>query len=149
AKELPVYFADAPVISVAQQMPTLGAGGGQGGAGGAGAGLAQNVTPNAVPVRLSPFPTPEKGAKPAEPPAAPVAPQLPASRFGGAEATQRPRTVMAFPEKADDILLSGMLEGGQALSKKALVVDVPDGKGHMVLFGLRPYWRWQTQGTYF
>ena len=38
--------------------------------------------------------------------------------------------------------------GGGALSRKALVVDVPDGKGHMVLFGLRPYWRWQTQGSY-
>ena len=33
--------------------------------------------------------------------------------------------------------------------KRALIVDVPDGKGHMVLFGLRPYWRWQTQGSYF
>ena len=22
------------------------------------------------------------------------------------------------------------------------------GKGHMVLFALRPFWRWQTQGTY-
>ena len=42
-----------------------------------------------------------------------------------------------------------MLEGGQALTRKALIVDVPDGKGHMVLFGLRPYWRWQTQGSYF
>jgi hypothetical protein len=46
------------------------------------------------------------------------------------------------------ILLSGLLDGGQAPTRKALVVDVPDGKGHMVLFGLRPYWRWQTQGTY-
>ena len=56
---------------------------------------------------------------------------------------------MAFPDKADNILLSGMLEGGSALTKKALIVDVPDGKGHMVLFGLRPFWRWQTQGSYF
>jgi hypothetical protein len=56
---------------------------------------------------------------------------------------------MEFPAKAEDILLSGMLSGGQALTKKALLVDVPDGKGHMVLFGLRPFWRWQTQGTYF
>jgi hypothetical protein len=56
---------------------------------------------------------------------------------------------MAFPAQADTILLSGMLEGGSALTRKALIVDVPDGKGHMVLFGLRPYWRWQTQGSYF
>ena len=56
---------------------------------------------------------------------------------------------MAFPGQADSILLSGLLEGGGALTRKALIVDVPDGKGHMVLFGLRPYWRWQTQGSYF
>jgi hypothetical protein len=29
------------------------------------------------------------------------------------------------------------------------VVDVPQGEGHMVLFALRPFWRWQTQGSYF
>ena len=147
-KELPVYIPDTSVITVARPGPNdgLGAGGGAGqGGGGAGARLAQNVTPNAVPAKLSPFPTPEGPAKPEEP-AAETTP--PASRQGGAEPTQRPRTVMAFPEKADAILLSGLLDGGQALTRKALVVDVPDGKGHMVLFGLRPYWRWQTQGTY-
>jgi hypothetical protein len=75
--------------------------------------------------------------------------QMPASRTGGAEPTQHPRIVMEFPAKESDILLSGMLSGGQALTRKALIVDVPDGKGHMVLFALRPFWRWQTQGSYF
>ena len=56
---------------------------------------------------------------------------------------------MQFPDKADRILLSGMLTGGEALTNKALVVDVPRGKGHMVLYALRPFWRWQTQGSYF
>ena len=27
-------------------------------------------------------------------------------------------------------------------------MDAPLGKGHLVLFALRPFWRWQTQGTY-
>ena len=35
-----------------------------------------------------------------------------------------------------------------ALSNRALVVDQPLGKGHLVMFALRPFWRWQTQGTY-
>ena len=26
---------------------------------------------------------------------------------------------------------------------------MPLGKGHIVMFALRPFWRWQTQGTYF
>jgi hypothetical protein len=148
-KEMPVYFADAPVITIAAPNRGFGGGGGQGG-GGAGGRLAQNITPNATPTHVSPWPTPEPSAKPAaaEPPA-PVETAPPASRQGGAEPTQRPRTVMAFPAQADTILLSGMLEGGSALPRKALIVDVPDGKGHMVLFGLRPYWRWQTQGSYF
>jgi len=55
---------------------------------------------------------------------------------------------MSFPNQANDILLSGLLSGGNALTRKPLVVDLPNGKGHMVLFALRPFWRWQTQGTY-
>jgi hypothetical protein len=146
AKELPVYFSEAPVLTVAN-----GGFGGFGGGGGerGGAAVAQNVTPNAVPVHLSPW---NEGAAP--PPttpeaATPVETAPPASRTGGAQPTQRPRTVMAFPPQADRILLSGMLSGGQALTRKALIVDVPDGKGHMVMFAMRPYWRWQTQGSYF
>ena len=145
-KELPIYFSDAPVITVATLGQGFGGGGGRGGAGGR---LAQNITPNAIAGHTSPWPTPEQTTKPAAEPAAPVETAPPASRQGGAEPTQRPRTVMQFPAQADTILLSGMLEGGSALSRKALIVDVPDGKGHMVLFGLRPYWRWQTQGSYF
>jgi hypothetical protein len=145
-KELPIYFADAPVITVA--TPGLGFGGG-GGAGGAGGRFAQNITPNAVAAHVSPWPAPDPAAKPAAAPTEPVETAPPASRQGGAEPTQLPRTVMAFPAQADSILLSGMLEGGSALTRKALIVDVPDGKGHMVLFGLRPFWRWQTQGSYF
>ncbi|MGH6911012.1 MAG: hypothetical protein ACREEG_12560, partial [Phenylobacterium sp.] len=144
-KELPIYFADAPVIDVA--TPGQGPGGRGGQSSGAGARLAQNVTPNSVPANVSPWPTPDY---PAAKPTAPVEPGPPPTPLrSGAEPTQRPRTIMAFPPQADSILLSGMLEGGSALARKALIVDVPDGKGHMVLFGLRPFWRWQTQGSYF
>jgi len=61
----------------------------------------------------------------------------------------RPRVVMQFPANANDMLLSGTLAGGQALAGHPLVLDVPLGKGHVVMFALRPFWRWQTQGTYF
>ena len=59
------------------------------------------------------------------------------------------RVVLRFPAKPDDMLLSGTLAGGEAIANRALAVDVPLGKGHIVLFALRPFWRWQTQGTYF
>ena len=148
-KEIPVYFSEGPVVSV---------GGGAGAMGyfdpdGPGSKVSQNVTPNAIAVRTYPLtPAPAADGGPANNPevsASPFGSQLPVSRGGGAEPTQVPRVVMDFPAKTDDLLLSGMLSGGQALARKALVVDVPNGRGHMVLYAMHPFWRWQTQGTYF
>jgi hypothetical protein len=68
---------------------------------------------------------------------------------GGDAAEPRPRVVVSFPVNSDDMLLSGVLVGGQALSGRAQVVDAPVGQGHVVMFAIRPYWRWQTQGTFF
>lgn len=28
------------------------------------------------------------------------------------------------------------------------VLDAPVGKGHVVLFAIRPFWRWETQGSF-
>jgi len=56
---------------------------------------------------------------------------------------------MQFPGNANDMLLSGTLAGGETLVNRALAIDAPVGKGHVVMFALRPFWRWQTQGTYF
>jgi hypothetical protein len=59
-----------------------------------------------------------------------------------------PRVILRFPAWEADMLLSGGLENGQVLSNRAQVVDQPIGDGHMVLFSIRPFWRWQTHGTY-
>jgi hypothetical protein len=56
--------------------------------------------------------------------------------------------VMQFSSSAEDLLLSGTLAGGQALASSAAAVDHPLGQGHVVMFAIRPFWRWQTQGTY-
>ena len=45
--------------------------------------------------------------------------------------------------------LFGALAGMEGLSNRVQLVDSPVGKGHVVSFAIRPYWRWQTQGTYF
>jgi hypothetical protein len=37
---------------------------------------------------------------------------------------------------------------GNELAGKAAVVDAPLGKGHVVYFAIRPFWRWQTQGSF-
>ena len=72
-----------------------------------------------------------------------------ARQFGVNLDDARPRVVMAFPANTNDLLLSGTLAGGQLLSNRAQLVDAPLGKGHVVMFAIRPFWRWQTQGTFF
>jgi hypothetical protein len=60
----------------------------------------------------------------------------------------RARVVLQFHERQDSLLVSGLLVGGTELTKKAAVVDAPLGRGHVVYFAIRPFWRWQTQGSF-
>ena len=60
----------------------------------------------------------------------------------------RARVIIEYDENPDSLLLSGQLVGGEEMAGKAAVVDAPMGNGHVVLFGIRPMWRWETQGTF-
>jgi hypothetical protein len=60
----------------------------------------------------------------------------------------RARVIVQFHERQDSLLVSGLLVGGSELTKKAAVVDAPLGRGHVVYFAIRPFWRWQTQGSF-
>lgn len=143
-KELPVYFNQDPVFSAGSGTAVAGLRGG-------GPAYGQNVTPNAVPMKTSPFEgmTEDEGGKKATPAGDDAeAARMRARAMGGVEPVQ-PRIVMKFPANAEDMLLSGMLSGGQALANRPLLIDTPLGKGHIAMFALRPFWRWQTQGTFF
>ena len=70
-------------------------------------------------------------------------------RGGVAVGESRSRVVLRFPSNPSEMLLSGTLVGGQTLVNRAQVVDISIGQGHLVAFAIRPFWRWQTQGTYF
>jgi hypothetical protein len=61
---------------------------------------------------------------------------------------QRARIVLQFHPKADSLRVSGLLVAGEEMAGKGAVVDAPVGRGHVVLFGIRPFWRWQTQGSF-
>ena len=65
-----------------------------------------------------------------------------------ADPNARTRVVIQFPASVDDMLLSGTLEGGSTLANRAQLVDESIGQGHVVMFAIRPFWRWQTQGTF-
>lgn len=65
------------------------------------------------------------------------------------DARSRPRVVVQFPDEEKDMLLSGGLANGEYLAHRALAVDERLGEGHIVLFAMRPFWRRETQGSYF
>jgi Zinc carboxypeptidase len=143
--QMPIYFSQEPVLAVSS------AGGfGRGGASVPGVGV--NITPNATPIRLSPYDGDESTAEPKGLPTQEsdrgAARQAIRRSGGAADTAARPRIVLQFPARADDILLSGELAGGQAIAGHPLAIDQPLGQGHIVMFALRPFWRWQTQGTY-
>jgi hypothetical protein len=71
------------------------------------------------------------------------------ARGGQGGSPDAPRVIMHFPSDPNEMLLSGTLAGGEALANRAQLVDIPLGEGHVVSFAIRPFWRWQTQGTYF
>ena len=66
-----------------------------------------------------------------------------------AAAAPGPRVLLSYPTDPNDLLLSGALVGGEALAGRPALVDVTLGKGHVVLFGVRPFWRNQTSGSHF
>ncbi len=138
---VPVYFADGPVFKVGAFKPPR-----KGGERPSGRGAKDD--PDVPQGRPWVAPADEPEARPGEegfqlPQDMPIfsLAYLPAPE-------QRPRVVLSFPKEADSILLSGMLEGGDEIAGKALVVDCPLGKGHVVLYGCNPIWRATTQGTY-
>ena len=60
----------------------------------------------------------------------------------------RPRAVLHFHADADSLLVSGLLAGGSGLANRPAVVSTPVGEGHIVMFAIRPFWRWNTQGSF-
>ncbi|MCD7096859.1 hypothetical protein LRX76_00210 [Stenotrophomonas sp. MMGLT7] len=57
-------------------------------------------------------------------------------------------TVLARYPAGENPLLSGMLKGPEAIQGKAAALEVEYGKGRVYLYGFRPQWRGQSQGTY-
>jgi hypothetical protein len=144
--ELPVYFNQAPVLSAGGRgdAPPQVSGGSFG----------QNITPNAVPLRISPFdPAVSESADrlSANAPRAedrPRADDVERLRPPAGAGEARPRVVLQFAADVNELLLSGSLANGQLLAGRAAAIDERVGDGHIVMFAIRPFWRWQTQGTF-
>jgi hypothetical protein len=53
-----------------------------------------------------------------------------------------------YAERADDVLMSGWINGANRIAGKAAAVDVSIGRGHVVLTGFGPAFRGQPHGTF-
>jgi hypothetical protein len=144
---LGVMYNSGPVLAL-----TAGAGRGRGGGRGAPPSFQPNLQPMATPPRLTTLDGPPSAAT--TPPggrgAAGGRGAFPGGGRGGAETQSAgPRVLLSYPNDPNDLLLSGALVGGESLAGRPALVDVPLGKGHVVLFGIRPFWRYETQGSFF
>ncbi len=159
ANAAPVSKLDTTRPGSAAAGGGFGGGGGRGGGGGGGAAsVYQNTQPMATWVEHSVWdPNQQWPVAAAEASTADLfGGRGGGGGFGGGAAgpqsrtlgDMKPRVVMSWPASPRDMLLSGVLEGGQNLSNRPNVIDSPIGKGHVVMFTIRPFWRWQTQGTF-
>ncbi|HKW88961.1 MAG TPA: M14 family zinc carboxypeptidase [Candidatus Acidoferrales bacterium] len=144
--EVPVYFNQAPVFRV-----SLGGGGGFGGGGGelhgrpSGRGsLTDPDIPQGRPWN-PPAPEPHRTRAEQELYVNPETRQF-LSAFLPPKALW-PHVVLRFADEKN-LWVSGMLDGGQALAEAPAIVDVPLGRGHVVLFAINPMWRQITQGSF-
>ncbi|HSE30617.1 MAG TPA: hypothetical protein VLA93_03465, partial [Pyrinomonadaceae bacterium] len=147
---LPIYFSQAPLFQVAAGGGGgFGGGGGGGGAGGGGGqGGANRASgrggvndPDVIQAMPQPRPAPERAAGADDE-------QQRESPFFTPQQL-RPRVVLRFGSDEKTLLVSGMLAGGSELANRPAIVDVPVGRGHVVMFATNPMWRHQTQGEFF
>lgn len=142
--KLYVYFHDGPVLHVGMNQGPQG-----GEANARSSGRGSLTDPDVIQTRQ--YEPPEK-----EPKRSPHDQELYISEevrrgFGGLmlpAPEEMPRVVLRFATEKD-LLLSGMLVGAKDVAEKPAVVDVPHGKGHVLLFANNPIWRDETMGSFF
>jgi hypothetical protein len=148
-EQLAVYFSQAPLLQVSAIPGGFGGGGG-GGGGAAGPRPSGRGSLSDGDIVQS---MPQAGQRPQQP-ARPGEEGIPEEMRQALGAlipppNMRPRVVLRFATTERELLVSGMLAGGTDLMGKPAVVDVPVGKGHVVMFATNPMWRHQTQGEFF
>jgi len=126
-----VYFDQSPVLTT-DGGGGFGGGGGQGGGGGTrrgGPGERDIV----------------QGRPPYEPKK--VEGDVDQQGFGGGSVQTPPKVLLRFAPE-NELLISGMLDGGSELAGRAALVQCKLGKGNVLLFGINPMWRMQTHGSW-
>jgi hypothetical protein len=144
---LSIYCFNGPIFNVSNVA-------GGGGGGRRGRGETQRMTGRGT---VDDPDTPQ-GRPPAEIPepppssevweAAPITDEQRRNLIGLIPPNLRPRVVLRYADTRE-LLVSGLLDGGDEIAQHAAVIDSPLERGHVVLFSNNPFWRGQTAGSYF
>ena len=144
--KLSVYFNDGPLYRVTYQVGRFGGGGGAQPGEDRPTGRGSPDSPDVPQGRPYAEPAANPRPKPWEAPY--ISTDVSENELRGIIPPQyRPRVVLRFAD-ARDLLYSGQLSAGQELAGRPAVIDVPVGKGHIVMFAMNPVWRGETQGSY-
>ncbi len=139
---LPIYFNQAPLFQVA----SVTFGGGEATPGGRPSGRGSLTDADIVQGMPQPSPAPTSANRGEE-----VLTEEQRLQLGAfyVPPAQRPRVILRFVADEKNLLVSGELAGGSELANAPAVIDVPVGRGHVVMFANNPMWRHQTQGSFF
>ncbi len=146
---LAIFASNPPIFGVSNQA----GGGGGGGRGGAGGGGGERPTGRGTADDADQV----QGFGPTEVPeepraetwqAQPLTDEQMRNPVGVIPPAQRPRVVLRYAN-ANELLVSGLLDTGNELAQHPAIVDAHYGDGHVVLFSNNPFWRAETQGSYF
>ncbi|MFN2576454.1 MAG: M14 family zinc carboxypeptidase [Pyrinomonadaceae bacterium] len=144
---LSVYCFNGPIFNISNVAG--GGGGGRRGGGGAPQRMTGRGTvddPDIVQGRPpAEIPDPPPASEVWE--AAPINEEQRRNLVGLIPPAQRPRVIVRWGD-ARDLLVSGLLDGGDEIAQHAAVIDSPLERGHVILFSLNPFWRGQTAGSY-
>jgi len=153
--KLYIYFRQGPIITIGGFGGGPGGGGGGGGssedaAGGAARSSGRGTASDPDIIQGRTYAAPEKPVRrtPREQELYVPEDLTEAARWALPTKDQQPRVVLRFAAERE-LLLSGMITGGNEIAEKPAVVDVPHGKGHVVLFANNPMWRNETMGSFF
>src|SRR5438067_2830032 len=144
---LSAYCFNGPIFNVSNVVGGGGGGGRRGtGGGGRATGRGSVDDPDVV-----------QGRPPAELPeppppveiweASPINEEQRRNLVGLIPLGQRPRVILRWGN-ANELLVSGLLDGGDEIAQHAAVIDSPLDRGNVILFSMNPFWRGQTSGSY-
>ena len=143
---LSVYCFNGPIFNISNVVG--GGGGGRRGGGGAGRATGRgsaddpDVVQGRPPTELPEPPPPVEVWE-----ASPINEEQRRNLVGLIPPAQRPRVILRWGN-ANELLVSGLLDGGDEIAQHAAVIDSPLDRGHVILFSMNPFWRGQTSGSY-